>query len=235
VVGQGYSVSINVTVENQGDYTETFGVVAPYFDGVVIPTSVQWETFWSMGDINRDGYINEIDSGLMEAAYGTSFGDPNYNPDADLDQDGDVDFDDFISLAGNYGLDIWTYFGLPLPPIGTQRAVKLFPGNQTTLTFTWNTTGFAKGNYIISAYATPVPSETDTMDNTLTDGIITVTIPGDINGDGYVGSFDFSVLAGAYASSSGDPAYDPEADIDCDGYIGSADFSILAGNYGKSI
>ena len=59
-------------------------------------------------------------------------------------------------------------------------------------------------------------------------------ILGDIDGDGYVGSADFSVLAGAYGSSVGDPAYKPEADIDWDSYVGSADFSILAGAYGSS-
>lgn len=58
--------------------------------------------------------------------------------------------------------------------------------------------------------------------------------PGDIDGDGYVGSADFSILAGAYGSSNGDPVFKPEADIDGDDYIGSADFSILAGDYGKT-
>lgn len=61
-----------------------------------------------------------------------------------------------------------------------------------------------------------------------------VTIPGDVDGDYCVGSADFSILAGAYGTSVGDPVYVPEADINCDGYIDSADFSILAGNYGNT-
>jgi len=108
-------------------------------------------------------------------------------------------------------------------------------GNSTTIKFTWNTTGVLKGNYIISANATMVPDEANTADNSYHNGIVKVTIPGDIDGDGYVGSSDFSVLAGAYGSSIGDPAYMLEADIDSDGYVGSADFSILAGNYGKTV
>jgi len=60
------------------------------------------------------------------------------------------------------------------------------------------------------------------------------TIPGDADGDGYVGSSDFSILAGAYGTSVGDPAYDERADFNHDGYLGSADFSVLAGNYGKT-
>jgi len=61
------------------------------------------------------------------------------------------------------------------------------------------------------------------------------TLPGDVDVDGYVGSVDFSILAGVYGISIGDQTYKREADIDLDGYIGSADFSILAGNYGQSI
>jgi len=52
------------------------------------------------------------------------------------------------------------YYGI----IRTQT-VTLESGASTTITFTWNTTGFAKGNYTISAYAWPVPGETDTEDN----------------------------------------------------------------------
>jgi len=48
------------------------------------------------------------------------------------------------------------------------QTVTLASGNSTTITFTWNTTGFALGNYTITAYAGPVPGEADTIDNTLT-------------------------------------------------------------------
>jgi nitrous oxidase accessory protein NosD len=93
VVGQGYSVSINVTVTNQGNYSETFNVTA---------------------------YANTT-------------------------------------------------------VIDTRTDITLTSGNPTTITFTWDTTGFAKGNYTISAYAWPVPGETDTTDNTYVDGTIQIT------------------------------------------------------------
>lgn len=57
--------------------------------------------------------------------------------------------------------------------IQTQN-VTLASGNSTTITFTWNTNGFAKGNYTITAYAEPVPSETDTADNTYVDGTVKI-------------------------------------------------------------
>jgi hypothetical protein len=91
-VRQGSSVNIDVTVENQGDYLETFDVTA---------------------------YANTTE-------------------------------------------------------IETEE-ITLTSGSSATITFTWDTTGFAAGNYTISAYATPVPGETDTADNTLVDGQVSVT------------------------------------------------------------
>jgi hypothetical protein len=59
-------------------------------------------------------------------------------------------------------------------------------------------TGFAKGNYTMSAYAWPLPNETDTLDNTLVYGRITVTISGDLNGDFTVDIYDAIILANHY-------------------------------------
>ncbi len=57
---------------------------------------------------------------------------------------------------------------------------------------------------------------------------------GDVDGDGDVDYNDFIILAGAYGSSSGQPAYDVCADFDKDGDVDYDDFMVLAGNYGKS-
>jgi uncharacterized protein YlzI (FlbEa/FlbD family) len=65
--------------------------------------------------------------------------------------------------------------------IGIQALV-LSAGNSTTIVFEWNTTGFAKGNYTMKTIASTVTGETDTSDNTLTDGTILVTKVGDIGG-----------------------------------------------------
>ena len=113
------------------------------------------------------------------------------------------------------------------------KEVTLASGDSTTITFTWNTTGFAYGNYTISATADQVPGETDTADNTFVDGWVVVTIPGDINGDGKVDHKDLLLLASAYGSKTGDPRYIPEADINGDGKVDHRDLLILAANYGK--
>jgi len=111
--------------------------------------------------------------------------------------------------------------------------VTLSSGNSTTITFTWNTTGIAKGNYTISAYAWPVQGETNTADNNLTGGTIYVGIPGDINGDGTVDIYDAIILAGAFNSSPGSPKWNPNADINGDGTVDIYDAIILSGHFNQ--
>src|SRR5208337_5565164 len=121
--------------------------------------------------------------------------------------------------------------------IGTQQ-VSLNPTDQTTLTFGWNTTtGLAYGNYSLSAYALPVPGETNTANNNYTGGMVTVTIPGDINGDFKVNNQDLNTLGKAYGSHCanyhyhGEPAspkWNTNADIDGNGIVGLMDLTVLA-------
>lgn len=61
--------------------------------------------------------------------------------------------------------------------------VTLPSGNFTTMTFTWDTTGFAFGNYTLTAYAWPLPLETNSTNNNCTDGSVTVAGIGDLTGD----------------------------------------------------
>jgi hypothetical protein len=96
-------------------------------------------------------------------------------------------------------------------------------GENTTLTFKWNTTGFAKGNYTIWAYAWPVIGETHTEDNTFTDGWVIVTIPGDVNGDHLADISDLSIVVNATPSAPGWPNWNPNADINDDGVCDISD------------
>jgi len=118
--------------------------------------------------------------------------------------------------------------------IVTFMNVTLAIGTSTNLTFDWNTTGFAKGNYTLSAYAEPVQGETQTADNVLTDGIVKVTIVGDVNGDGKVNLIDVFSVALAYGSYPGDPKWNPNYDINNDGKINLTDYFTTALNYGKT-
>jgi hypothetical protein len=150
IVAQGYSVFINVTVENQGDYTETFTVTA-YADKTIIATLTK---------------------------------------------------------------------------------ITITSGNSTTITLTWNTTGVAKGNYTISAYAHPVPSETDTADNVAEAAdTVLVTVPGDVSGDRVCDMLDISILIDKFMTTPSDPTWDPNCDINSDNSVDMLDISIAIDHF----
>jgi parallel beta-helix repeat protein len=303
VVGLGYSLNISATVENQCIYTETFDVTAYYGNGTFTPE--QWNVFWGMGDVNRNGFIDQADRDAINASFGSVPGDANWNPDADINNDNEVDVLDAILCAGHSGYNIWKYFGnstftpeqwnvfakmgdvngdgyinvidvsivasyfgetvppapssvdldgsgavnildisicarnlryvciwnYSLPTIGTQKIVNLAGGNSVSVMFGWNTTGLTYGNYAITAVATTVTNETNTADNNCTSWV-TVTIPGDINGDFKVDLQDLVSLANAYGSKPGDINWNPNADIAPPGIVGLSDLVTLALHYG---
>jgi parallel beta-helix repeat protein len=114
----------------------------------------------------------------------------------------------------------------------TSQTIVLASGSFTTITFTWNTTGFAYGNYTLWSYAEPVQGETFTSDNNSTDGWVTVTILGDVNGDFKCEGKDIAIIAKAYGSLEGQAGYVPNADINDDGRIDGKDIAVAAKYYG---
>jgi parallel beta-helix repeat protein len=118
--------------------------------------------------------------------------------------------------------------------ITTLMNIAITGRNCSTLTLIWNTTGFAKGNYTIWAYAWPVPGETDTADNTLIDGWIKETIQGDVTGDFKVDILDIATIAKAYGAYPGHLKWDPNADLDNSNKIDIIDIAKAAKNYGKT-
>jgi hypothetical protein len=111
------------------------------------------------------------------------------------------------------------------------KTITITERNSTTVAFMWNTTGFAKGNYTISAYAWPVLGETDIGDNTLADGTVTVVHPGDLNNDGVVDIADVVLVSAVYRSKCGDPEYRPNSDIIEDCVIDIADVVSVTAHY----
>jgi hypothetical protein len=104
----------------------------------------------------------------------------------------------------------------------------------TVITFTWNTTGFAKGNYTIRAVAETIAGEIDTADNThAADEQICVSIRGDLDCDRDVDLYDAVRLLARYGVKKSQPQYDPNCDIDGDGDIDLYDAVALLSNYGK--
>jgi hypothetical protein len=113
----------------------------------------------------------------------------------------------------------------------------------TTITFTWNTTGFAKGNYTIWAYAWPVLGETDTNDNTLASNIqVHVGVPGNVWGnlnpppdyDGVCNARDITYLILLFNTKPGSPNWNPNADINNDLIVNARDVTIAVLNFMKT-
>ena len=111
--------------------------------------------------------------------------------------------------------------------------VTLSSGNSMNVTFTWNTTSFAYGNYTVSAYAWPVPGETNTANNSFTDGSVIVSIPGDLNGDFTVNISDLAIVAHAFGSNPSSANWNPNADIENDGMVSMPDVAIVARHFGQ--
>ncbi len=155
-VGKSMTCRINVTVENQGDFVETFGV--------------------------------------------TAFA----------------------------GIDV----------IGSQL-VTLGSGSSTVVTFIWDTTSYSFGNRTISAQADTVTGETDTLDNTFTDGVIRVCLVGDVNGDTKVDLKDVYAVGKAFGTTRHGPnppgrVYSPNLDINDDDKVDLKDYYATTKNFGKT-
>ena len=113
-------------------------------------------------------------------------------------------------------------------------SVAVLNNSHVTTVFTWNTTGWTKGNYTISSCVAPVPDEINTTDNTLVNGWIFVTIQGDVDGDRDVDIYDVVKITGIYGSKRGDPQFNPNSDLDDDDEIQIYDVVMCTGHYGES-
>jgi len=130
--------------------------------------------------------------------------------------------------------------------IGTFTNVSLSSGGSINLTLSWNTTGFARGNYTLIACADPVPQETNLTNNNCTDGYIIVPIFGDLTGgtsnpwdfvpDGKVDGKDITIVALCYGSAPGCPppyVWNANCDVNDDGKVDGKDITLIALHYGE--
>jgi len=134
--------------------------------------------------------------------------------------------------------DFTETFNVTLRLNGTDTMTKestMLSGAYVSIIFTWNTTGFAYGVYNISGYAWPVVNETNTSDNTKIDGLVTVTLVGDINGDGSVDIYDAIQLASAFNTNPNSSNWNPNADLNSDGTVDIYDAITLANNFNKHL
>jgi parallel beta-helix repeat protein len=111
------------------------------------------------------------------------------------------------------------------------ETIALAPRNSSSVAYTWNTSGYARGNYSLTI-AADVPVDNDTSDNFFVFGI-RISKPGDLNGDDYVGIDDLFAAAASFGSEPGHPRWNPEADLNQDHYVGIDDIFKIASRFGQ--
>jgi len=124
--------------------------------------------------------------------------------------------------------------------LSQRQTITLRSGKFTTINFTWNSTGFAKGNYTIIVRAWPVHNEIDTEDNNyICDTLIHVGAPGDISSanqgvyDGTVNMRDIAYLILLFNTRPSSTNWKPNADINNDATVNMRDISIAILNFNK--
>jgi len=205
-VKPGEVIAIDITVINNGDFTETFTVTAKYSKTAInfidigtktvtdleIDASTTVSFTWDTAGIDAGKYIVRAVATL----------DIDDNP-ADNTRDSDIitveSHDIAVTFVQAYPLQViqGQYVGIDVQVAneGTESETfdvtvyydttlvnkitveSLFPADYRWLWFEWNTTSVPEGVYTISAVADVVPDETDTTDNTYIDGRVTISIP----------------------------------------------------------
>jgi hypothetical protein len=116
----------------------------------------------------------------------------------------------------------------------TSMTVNLNSGERVTIAFVWNTTGFAIGNYTITASAEVVQDEVDVANNAwVRSGFVKVCGVGDVNGDDRCDFRDLGAVSSAYCATPGTPNWNTNADINDDHVVNMRDLGIVSNNYGK--
>jgi hypothetical protein len=114
-------------------------------------------------NIPVSGRTHDITITDVEASSKTAIPGDAISITVDIENQGD--FNETFAVTVLYDNDFVAY---------TQNVTNLMPKTSTTLTFVWNTTDVAVGEYTIKAQASVVAGESDIGDNTFIDGKITV-------------------------------------------------------------
>jgi hypothetical protein len=114
-----------------------------------------------------------------------------------------------------------------------RQPLVLEPGIPNTVTLVCSTAGLLKGYYNISVEVEPIEGEMLLYDNKYWASFLSVTIPGDVDGDFNVDIFDVVRITSCYGKTSIDPIYYPNADIDGNGVVNIFDVVACTSHYGQ--
>jgi len=265
IVLPGEIVNVSVSVLNEGKFVEVFNVTTYANSQVIGVQSVSLDSgssatitfMWDTTGFNKGDYTVSASASIVSGEADTADNSKAADGTVTILYSGHdvavISVEPHKTVVGqsfsmniavtlkNYGIFNETFeteIYVNTTAIKTQT-VTLASGNSTKFTIIWNTTDFAKSNYVISAYAWPVPSETDTTDNTLTDGWIIVAMVGDITGpdgypDGKCDMRDVYLVARRFGITPSHPLWNPNCDFNDDDKIDMRDIYVVAKNFGKT-
>jgi hypothetical protein len=252
----GEIISINTTLENQGDFSEVFNVTT-FWDFNPIETQEALLSIDSMTTLSFEWNTSGVNSGNYTLWVNASFLPEEIETDDNTLVIGIVTLEEpvhdvsivsvgtsktAVGLGGAANItvvvgnqDLSKTFNVTIFANSSEIMrveVTLFHEEIKELTLRWIPVDLEKGNYTLSGFASPVPGENDTINNLFVNGPIMVTVLGDVEGDRDVDIFDIVILVDAYGANKGDPKYAPNCDLDGDGDIDIFDIVVAAGNYG---
>ena len=232
----GGSAQLNATVFNLGAVNETDVTLQLLINGTVVnsstisqlPTNASYTLNYSWtpaeGTYNVTSYVHPVKGE-------TCFANNSLTAIVRVTQNRDVAISKIISpsmmysgrtvnitvVASNPGefvesFNVSLYYNSTL--INTQTIAELMPGTNTTLTFSWNTTGIPPcQNYTLWAEASSVPGEVNLENNLLAYEPVRIKLLGDIDGSGKIDIFDVVAVASIYGKCQDDPEWNSEADL----------------------
>ena len=254
---RGNIIDVNATVMNNGHFEESFNatlIIDSYVVKKKTPADVQpGETctlsfVWNTTDFPKGDYLIEVRIDPVEnetylkdnsayryvTVYEHDVAVTNLTVSRMLIMQGHtVKINVTVTNQGDFEETFNVEVYANMSQIGIQE-ITLSNGTSVTITFTWNTTNFAKGNYTLSAFAWPVQSEIDTEGNTYVTGIVWVKWPYDVTHDNYCGIDDIVAVAEHFGAIPGDPNWNPIYDITCDDYVGIDDIVEMADHFGQT-
>lgn len=241
LIGQGDEVNVSVTVENHGDYAETFNVTI-YANNTVIQTN-------NIALLNGSSTITTFVWNTTGFTYG------NYTLYAYATSvQGETDTTDNKYANGIVRVAAAPYVAFNYSPtMPKPNELTVFDASAsyklegTIISYAWD---FGDGNTatvdqpVIDHEYTRSGEFTVTLNVTDNEGLWNRTVSslrlntellGDINGDGTIDIYDAVLLANAYNSNLGDPNWNANADLNRDNTVDILDAILLANHFGESM
>jgi parallel beta-helix repeat protein len=256
----GETVTINVTVKNEGNDFESF-IVTVYYDDTPIASQAVTNMFpnqetvltfyWDTTDMPRGTYTVKAEASTVPGEINTE--DNLYIngqveilwhdvavvevvPSRDWVYQGhSVNITVTVINKGDFTetVTITVYYNITANKIIGIQLITLLSEENQTITFTWDTDDVPYcHNYTITAVAT-IDFDNNLTDNTFTNGKVKVRIMGDIDNNGMVNMLDLWIVGTSFGFTEETPEWNGDIDLNQDGYINMMDLYITAINFGR--